>query len=101
MFGLIKGNNESAYRQEVSHLAVWCAKNNLELNSKKTVEMLIDFRRAPSPLLPLTINSSVAVKVVESFKFLGTTIANNLKWEENTLIIKRAHIGMFFLRQLH
>ena len=100
LVGLIKGNDESAYRQEVSHLAVWCARNNLELNSKKTVEMLIDFRRAPSPLLPLTINSSV-VKVVESFKFLGTTIANNLKWEENTSsIIKRAHSGMFFLRQL-
>ena len=34
-------------------------------------------------------------------EFLGTTITNDLKWETNTCsIIKRAHSGMFFLRQL-
>ena len=55
----------------------------------------------PPPLYyPLTINSSV-VKAVESIKFLGTTITNNLKWEEHTSsIIKRLHSGMLFLRQL-
>ena len=64
------------------------------------MEMVIDFRRSPSSLPPLTIKSSV-VKEVESFKFLGTVITNNLKWEEtSSSIIKRAHSGMFFLRQL-
>ena len=66
--GLISGNGDSAYRQEVSHLTMWCVKHNLELNSKKDC-------RAPSPLLAITINSSV-VKAMESFKFLGTTIKN-------------------------
>ena len=100
LVGLIKDNDESAYRKEVSHLVGWCDDNNLELNQQKTVEMVIDFRRSPCSLSPLTIKSSV-VKEVESFKFLGTIITNNLKWEENSSsIIKKAHSGMFFLRQL-
>lgn len=101
LVGLIKGNDESAYRQEVSKLVAWCDENNLELNQQKTVEMVIDFRRTPASLSPLTIKSSV-VKRVESIKFLGTVITNDLKWEENSSsILKRAHSGMFFLRQLN
>ena len=81
-------------------MAVWCSEHNLELNPLKTVEMVVDFRKSPPPLVPLTINNTT-VKEVEAFKFLGTTITNDLKWETNTCsIIKRAHSGMFFLRQL-
>ncbi len=43
--------DESTYRQEVKELAVWCSFNNLELNTLKTVEMIVDFRRNP-PALP-------------------------------------------------
>ncbi len=45
--GLIKDGDESAYKQEVEQLAVWCSLNNLELNTLKTVEMIVDFRRNP------------------------------------------------------
>ncbi|KAI4896239.1 hypothetical protein NFI96_010233 [Prochilodus magdalenae] len=39
--------------------------------------------------------------MVESLKFLGTTISRDLKWEKNTIsIIKKAQQRMFFLRQL-
>ncbi len=51
--GLIQDSDESAYRQEVKELAVWCSLNNLELNTLKTVEMIVDFRRNP-PALPTT-----------------------------------------------
>ncbi len=33
LIGLIQDGDESAYRQEVKDLAVWCSLNNLELNS--------------------------------------------------------------------
>ncbi len=54
LIGLIQDGDESAYRQEVQELAVWCNLNNLELNTCKTVEMIVDFRRTPllSPHLP-------------------------------------------------
>ncbi|KAK3532941.1 hypothetical protein QTP70_004553, partial [Hemibagrus guttatus] len=77
VIGLIQDGNESAYRQEVEQLAVWCSHNNLELNTLKTVEMIVDFRRNPPALPPLTIMDST-VAAVEPFKFLGTTISQDL-----------------------
>ncbi len=47
LIGLIQDSDKSAYRQEVEQLAVWCNLNNLELNTLKTVEMIVDFRRTP------------------------------------------------------
>ncbi len=46
----------------------------------KTVEMIMDFRRNPPALSPLTImNSTVAA--VETFKFMGSIISQDLNWE--------------------
>ncbi len=44
---LIKDGDESAYRQEVEQLAVWCSLNKLKLNTLKTVEIIVNFRRNP------------------------------------------------------
>ncbi|KAL0150518.1 hypothetical protein M9458_054111, partial [Cirrhinus mrigala] len=80
VISLIQDSDESAYRQEVEQLSLWCSHNNLELNTLKTVEMTVDFRRNPPALTPLTImNSTVAA--VDSFKFLGTNISQGLKWD--------------------
>ena len=43
--GLIKCEDETAYRQEVSTLVKWCGENNLLLNASKTKEIIVDFRR--------------------------------------------------------
>ncbi len=96
VIGLIQDGDESAYRQEVEQLAVWCSHNNLELNMLKTVEMIVDFRRNPPALLPLIIMDST-VAAVESFKFLGTTISQDLKWDTH---IDSAQQRLYFLRQL-
>ncbi len=53
LIGLTQDGDESAYRQEVKELAVWCGLNNLELNTLKTVEINVDFRRTP-PCSPPT-----------------------------------------------
>jgi len=55
LIGLIQDGDKSAYRQGVKELAVWCSLNNLGLNTLKTVEMIVDFRRNPPALPPLTI----------------------------------------------
>ncbi|KAK3545648.1 hypothetical protein QTP70_009096 [Hemibagrus guttatus] len=51
IIGLIQDGDESAYIQEVEQLAVWCSHNNVELNTLKTVEIIVDFRRNP-PAIP-------------------------------------------------
>ncbi|KAK3522601.1 hypothetical protein QTP86_027161, partial [Hemibagrus guttatus] len=77
VIGLIQGGDESAYRQEIEQLAAWCSLNNLELSTLKTVEMIVDFRRNTPALPRLTIMNST-VPTVESFRFLGTTISQDL-----------------------
>ena len=100
VIGLIWNGDESAYRREVQQLVLWCSYNNLKLNTLKTVEMVVDFRKNSfnSPFLTI-LNSPVSV--VESFKFLGSIISQDLKWMLNIrTIIKKAQQRMFFLRQL-
>ncbi|KAK3568260.1 hypothetical protein QTP86_002785 [Hemibagrus guttatus] len=77
--GLIQDGDESAYTQEVEQLAVWCSVNNLELNTLKTVEKIVGFRRNTPTLPTLTVNSTVPTVV--SFRFLGITISQDLKWD--------------------
>ncbi len=100
LIGLIQDGDESAYRQEVKELAVWCSLNNPELNTLKTVEMIVDFRRNPPALPPLTTMNST-VTAVESFRFLGTTISQDLKWHNHIdPIVKKAQQRLYFLCQL-
>ncbi|KAL0188176.1 hypothetical protein M9458_015275, partial [Cirrhinus mrigala] len=100
VIGLIQDGDESAYRQEVKELTVWCSHNNLELNTLKTVEMTVDFRKNPPALPPLTIMDST-VMTVETFRFLGNTISQDLKWDIHIdAIVKKAQQRLFFLRQL-
>ncbi len=56
--------------------------------------------KPPCSLPPLTIMNST-VTAVESFRFLGTTISQDLKWDNHIdSIVKKAPQRLFFLRQL-
>ena len=62
--------------------------------------MVIDFRRKKTPTTPLVIKGQT-VEMVDSFRFLDTTINKNLKWEDNiTSVAKKAQQRLFFFRQL-
>ena len=69
--GLITNNEETAYREEVRELAMWCQDNNLSLNVSKTKELIMDY-----------IDGAV-VERVDSFKFLGVHITNELSWSKH------------------
>jgi hypothetical protein len=57
--GLITGNNETAYREEVRDLAMWCQNNNLSLNVRKTKELIVDYRKRRPEQAPININWAV------------------------------------------
>ncbi len=60
----------------------------------------MDFRRNPPALPPLTIMDST-VTTVESFRFLGSTISQDLKWDIHIdSIVKKAQQRLYFLHQL-
>jgi hypothetical protein len=48
-------NDDILYRDDVNHYTAWCAKNYLELNVKKTKEMVVDFRSTELAHTPLYI----------------------------------------------
>ncbi|KAK3506659.1 hypothetical protein QTP70_012929 [Hemibagrus guttatus] len=97
--GLIS-KNESAYREEVQRLTVWCKDNNLSLNVEKTKEKVVDFRRAQSDHSPLNINGS-NVKIVKSTKFFSVHLVEDLTWSLNTSsITRKAQQRLYFLRRL-
>ena len=98
--GLISNNDETDYRHEIDRIVHWCETNNLFLNVNKTKEMIIDFRKNKGPILPLSINNT-EVEQIDTFKFLGTHISNDLKWNKNcNEILKKAKQRLYFLRQL-
>ena len=93
--GLITNNDETAYREEVRDLAVWCQDNNLSLNVSKTKELIMDYRKQAH----IYIEGAVAEKV-ESFKFLGVHITKDLSWSKHTnTVMKMAQRNPFPLRR--
>ncbi len=100
VIGLISGNDESAYRDEVRKLMLWCSENNLVLNTRKTKELIVDFRKCKADPLPIIINGDY-VERVRSFKFLGIYLSNSLSWSTNTTAaVKKAQQRLHFLRVL-
>ncbi|XP_052313507.1 uncharacterized protein LOC127906199 [Oncorhynchus keta] len=98
--GLIINNNETAYREEVKALGVWCQEYNLSLNVNKTKEMIVDFRKQQREHPPIHIDGTVVEKV-ESFKFLGAHITDKLKWSNHTdSMMKKAQQCLFNLRRM-
>ena len=80
---VITDNDETAYREEVKDLAVWCQAHTLFLNGIKTKEMIVDYRKRRTEHAPILIDG-VAVEQGESFKFLGVHIPNKLTWSKHT-----------------
>ncbi len=103
VIGLITDNDETAYREEVSTLIKWCQENHLSLNIDKTKggwTKVVDFRRQSREHTPITIDKT-PVEQVNSFKFLGIHITEDLTWSAHTdVVLKKAHQRLFFLRRL-
>ncbi len=96
LISLIQDGDESAYRQEVKELAVWCSLNNLELNTLKTVEKF-----CPAPLLSPTYHHELHCDCSGVIQVLGPTISQDLKWDNQIdSIVKKAQQRRYFLLQL-
>ena len=79
---------------------IWCHMNNLQLNTSKTKELVIDLGRdRPSPR-PVLLGTE-EVEVVKTYKYLGLWLDNKLDWTSNTRqLYKKAQSRMYSLRRL-
>ena len=97
--GLISGNDETAYREEVRDLTVWCQDNNLSFNVIKTNEMIVDYRKRRTEHAPILIDGAV-VEQIESVMFLGVDITNKLTWSKLTkTVVNRARQNLFPVKE--
>jgi hypothetical protein len=60
---LITNNHETAYREEVRALGVWCQENNRSLNVNKTKEIIMAFRKQQGEHPPIHIDRTVGGKL--------------------------------------
>jgi hypothetical protein len=92
--------------QSTSHMqlaaqqvAEWSKKNQMNISTKKTKEMMLGPALLNPP--PLTVINDRTVERVASFKLLGVTIANNLNWDEHTTTIcNKANKRLYYLKLL-
>jgi hypothetical protein len=71
--GLITNNDETAYREGVRALGVWCQENNLSLDAGKTKEMIVDFRKQQREHPPIHIDRTAVEKVESSSVYISPT----------------------------
>ena len=63
---------------------------------KKTKEIIIDIRRNKNPLTPVLINNE-EVERAESYKHLGVTLDNALKWNPHIMtLLKKLNTRLYF-----
>lgn len=94
---VISTDDEKPCREEVRALAGWCSNSHLNLNTRKTKEAIIDFRKTRTTLCSgLSING-IEVEQVRNFKFLVLHITEDLDWNVSTThMIKKAQQHLFF-----
>ncbi len=99
ILGLIRGGDESLYRDLVHKITVCGEDNDLVLNIDKTKELILDFRRR-APTTTTTIKGT-EVERTDSYKFKGLHIPESLSWAKNTATtVKRAQQRLHFIRLL-
>ncbi len=90
---------DSRMQLAINQLAEWSQLNKLNINTKKTKEMLMG-PVLSNPPPPVVINDDT-VERVTSFKLLGVIIANNLNWDEHVAsIYAKASKRLHFLKLL-
>ncbi len=101
--GLLDENDENCeneYRKEIDNFVEWCNDNFLNLNVKKTKEIIVDFRKNKEEISPIVINGE-NVEIVNEYKYLGCIVNNKLSSDDHVnRVSKKANQRMFFVRKL-
>ena len=100
VYECIPKNGSSCLQSEADALSQWCDSNGAKINTRKTVELRIDFSKLPRETSPVNIYSN-DISTVSSTKLLGVVVSNDLSWSQNTdAICKKASQRLHYLVHL-
>ena len=91
VIGSISDINEIEYKSAIDFISHWCSDNFLEINASKTKEIVFDMRKNKNSKEPVLINNT-SVALIQSYKYLGVTIQENLKWNEHVEVQEKEQI---------
>ena len=91
-------NLDSVYFSKVERFSNQCRDNSLDLNVKKTKEMLTGFRKAPT-VNPDHFTDGVEAEKVTQYKYLGTVLDSKLNFNKNTDFIHKSSQPRLFCLQ--
>ena len=92
--------DQSTLQSDLDEIQQWAEQNDMRLNVKKCKEMVISFLRQSPNIVSLHINGN-PLSIVSSFKVLGVTFNDHLKWNDNVnILVKKASKRLYILRIL-
>ena len=97
---VVTTSNESHLQSDLEDLQRWASENDMKLNGRKCKEMTISFLRCDVDCPPLEIDGHQLERVA-TFKILGLTINNTIKWSECVdVIVRKSSKRLYMLRVL-
>ncbi|CAB3978520.1 Hypothetical predicted protein [Paramuricea clavata] len=78
--------DQSTLQSDLDEIQQWAEQNDMRLNVKKCKEMVISYLRQSPNIVSLHINGN-PLSIVSSFKVLGVTFNDHLKWNDNVLTL--------------
>lgn len=99
--GLITDGDGKEYRGLTQDFVDWCQLNYLQINTSKTKELVVDFRRHKHPpLQPLNIQG-MDIEAVDSYRYLGVHLNNKVDWTHNSdALYRKGQSRLYLLRRL-
>ena len=70
-------------QQYVTSIDNWTEENKMNLNEKKTTNMVFNFTKDCQFTTEISLQNA-KLEIIDKTKLLGTIITNDLKWHENT-----------------
>jgi hypothetical protein len=97
---VVEKGGTSQIPEVIANIAAWPNENKLQINVKKTKEILISFTKSAIQVPNLKIDNEEIERVTEA-KLLGVNISSDLKWHTHiNYMVKKCNQRLHYLRHL-